>query len=101
MAVLRNALVLLVAIVAVASAQPDGDGPGSNGRAPPDIRALDLAIDEARLDGNTELTRALTDLKTQHMSDMGALMKSDNSVEAMRQIDSLSAELVGSTGSGE
>ena len=77
--------------------QPLGK-PGDEGRAPPDIRALDLAIDEARLEDDSRVVQQLTLIKRKHSKDMGDLMNEESAVNAMREVDQLSSQLAGSTG---
>ena len=74
---------VVFACVCGTMAQPDP------GRAPPDIRALDLAIDEARLDEDDALKDALTTYKSDHMALMGKLLNKESSMAAMKQIDEL------------
>lgn len=78
--------------------RPDGRA-GDDSRAPPDIRALDLAIDEARLAEDDDVVKALTNIKRKHTRKMGDLMSDADAKQAMQEVDELSSKLVGTTGS--
>lgn len=79
-------------------ARGNDDEFSQGGRAPPDVRAIDLALDEARLDDNDAVVDALKNIKMSHMKEMGEMMNEDEFKAAMKKIDSLSAKLEGSSG---
>jgi hypothetical protein len=104
----RLLLALLVAVLLALSPQgcaaakrrrgEGGGRQGDQGRAPPDLRALDLAIDDARLDDEQKVVDRLIAIKNKHIKEMGEFMRKSTAVETMREIDRLSGELAGSTG---
>lgn len=65
-------LLLVVLFPALLLAKPESE-PGSQNRSPPDIRAIDLAIDDARLERATSLVTKLKEMREQHMQEMVCL----------------------------
>jgi hypothetical protein len=92
-------VVLFPALLLAAGGGERGEGePGSGSRSPPDIRALDLAIDDARLERETSLVTKLKEMRERHMEEMGNLMTRAEAKEQMQKIEDLSEQLAGSTG---